>query len=109
MCMCACLQDVKLKDGRIIHYGAPGCSPTPPLTSNFWTSALPAPAQPAAPGVHAAAAGARAPAPFSSAPLSAYTTVAPSIKGGVGVPVGSDHWLANQVISSVPCRPAFSD
>lgn len=90
------MQDVKLKDGRVIHYGAPGCSPTPPLTSNFWTSSLPAGAQPA--GVHAASAGGgHHPAPFSTAPLSAYTTVAPSLKGGVGVPVGSDTWLANQV------------
>jgi hypothetical protein len=89
------LQDVKLKDGRVIHYGAPGCSPTPPLTSNFWAASLPAPAQ-AAPGVSAAGVGAPR-APFSTAALSAYTTVAPSIKGGVGVPVGSDTWLANQV------------
>lgn len=88
-------QDVKLKDGRVIHYGDPGCSPTPPLTSNFWTSSLPTGAQPA--GVHAASAGGHAPTPFSTAPLSAYTTVAPSLKGGVGVPVGSDTWLANQV------------
>jgi hypothetical protein len=88
------LQDVKLKDGRVIHYGAPGCAPTPSAGSQFWASSLPGPAQ-AASVSHA---------PFSTAALSAYTTVAPSIKGGVGVPVGSDTWLANQVSSRRSCR-----
>lgn len=107
-------QDVKLKDGRVIHYGAPGCTPTPPITSGFFT-ALPAPPNSGGGGggggvgggrsARAATAGVKPTQPFAKSALSAYTTVAPSIKGGVGVPVGSDTWLANQVSGDVaPCK-----
>jgi hypothetical protein len=91
---------VKLKDGRVIHYGPPGCSPTPALTRNFWSAALPGEASAAPPGVHAAAAGGGIGTPaaaFRASPLSAYTTVQRSAKGGVGVPTGSDVWLQKQV------------
>lgn len=92
-------QDVKLKDGRVIHYGPPGCSPTPPLTRNFWTSSLPGVTGSEVSAAAAGGAGAAAPVPagFRASPLSAYTTVQHSIKGGVGVPVGSDAWLQKQV------------
>jgi len=67
-------KDVKKADGSVVHYGPQGCSPTPPPPS-FWTSS---------------STGA-----YSSNILSAYTSVAPSIKGGVGVPVASNPWLSN--------------
>jgi hypothetical protein len=56
-------------------------------------------ALPAAGGISAAAAPLLPPTPaaFRASPLSAYTTVQQSIKGGVGVPTGSDLWLQKQV------------
>ncbi|KAF8065468.1 hypothetical protein HT031_003069 [Scenedesmus sp. PABB004] len=77
-------KDVKTLDGTIIHYGPPGCAPTPPPPS-FWTASLPpSDGGPPAPGL------------FRTSSVSAYSSVAPSIKGGVGVPVGQNTWLANQ-------------
>eukprot|EP00775_Hariotina_reticulata_P006616 gene6616-6844_t len=67
-------KDVKKADGSVVHYGPQGCTPTPPPPS-FWTSS---------------STGA-----YASETLSAYTSIAPSIKGGVGVPIASNPWLSN--------------
>jgi hypothetical protein len=67
---------VTKSDGTVVNYGAAGCTPTssPP---SFWTSST---------------AGT-----YTTSTLSAYTNVAPSSKGGVGVPTASTNWLANTV------------
>lgn len=73
-------KDVKKADGTVIHYGPAGCTPTPSPPS-FWTASVDDTTTNA----------------FRASSVSAYSTIAPSIKGGVGVPVGSNPWLANQV------------
>jgi hypothetical protein len=76
-------KDIKKKDGTIIHYGAPGCSPSPSPPS-FWTTA-------------SVDEDAEAATPFRTGTVSAYTQIGPSIKGGVGVPVVNNKWMNDQV------------
>lgn len=78
-------KDIVMKDGTIIHYGPPGCKPAPPPSGGWFSTAGVGDAQPAdIPGV------------YKASSVSAYTTLSPSIKGGVAVPVGQNTWLANQ-------------
>lgn len=81
---------VTLKGGKVIQYGAPGCTPTPPPPS-FWTADLGG-AQPSE-----LSGGGVAGPQFRTSRVSAYSNINPSIKGGVGVPVGQNTWLQNQV------------
>lgn len=77
---------VTLKGGGVIQYGAPGCTPQPP-SPGFWTANF-GDAQPSE-----LSGGSQ----FKTSSVSAYSSLLPSIKGGVGVPVGQNTWLKNQV------------
>ncbi len=83
-------KDIVKKDGTIVHYGPPGCKPSPPPPS-FWTADI---GLGASPSELSSGFGLN---PFRASELSAYTAQSPSIKGGVGVPVAQNTWLSNQV------------
>jgi hypothetical protein len=78
-------KDIRMKDGSIIHIGPPGCRPPPPPSGGWFSAAsIGGPENAGIPGQ------------FQTSSVSAYTTLSPSIKGGVAVPVGQNIWLGNQ-------------
>ncbi|WIA36854.1 hypothetical protein OEZ86_008105 [Tetradesmus obliquus] len=78
-------KDIQRKDGSILHIGPPGCKPPPPPSGGWFSAASLGGPQDA--GI---------PDQFRTSSVSAYTTLSPSIKGGVAVPVGQNIWLGNQ-------------